>query len=214
MAAEEIEYESDPEEAKLSLKMRRREASDDEEEAEERGNPRVKPPRRIESDGESEGAAAEYEEDLDEEEEDYDLDEYAEEEDVEYEQGGGGRGKDGLEVVTVEREESGKEGAFEGKASEEEEKKEVSDDAGENNDGDKNVADGQDEEERKEIEPFSVPTAGAFYMHDDRFRDNAGGRHRYCILFIWFLLMLCITVDWTHHLRCLHVEVCACLIII
>lgn len=23
-----------------------------------------------------------------------------------------------------------------------------------------------------------MPTAGAFYMHDDRFRDNAGGRHR------------------------------------
>lgn len=179
MAAEEIEYESDPEEAKLSLKMRRREASDDEEEAEERGNPRVKPPRRIESDGESEGAAAEYEEELDEEEEDYDLDEYAEEEEaVEYQQGGGGRGKDGVEVLTLEREESGKEGAFEGKASGEE-KKEVSDDAGENNDGDKNVADGQDGEERKEIEPFSVPTAGAFYMHDDRFRDNAGGRHRY-----------------------------------
>uniref|UniRef100_A0A7N0RHQ5 Btz domain-containing protein n=1 Tax=Kalanchoe fedtschenkoi TaxID=63787 RepID=A0A7N0RHQ5_KALFE len=29
------------------------------------------------------------------------------------------------------------------------------------------------EEEKKEHEPFAVPTAGAFYMHDDRFRDNA-----------------------------------------
>ena len=35
-------------------------------------------------------------------------------------------------------------------------------------------------EEKKENEPFAVPTAGAFYMHDDRFRDHAGGRHRYC----------------------------------
>ncbi|KAL0294724.1 UNVERIFIED_CONTAM: hypothetical protein Sradi_6872600 [Sesamum radiatum] len=34
MAEEEIEYESDPEEAKLSLKMRRREASDDEQDGE------------------------------------------------------------------------------------------------------------------------------------------------------------------------------------
>ncbi|KAH6758789.1 hypothetical protein C2S51_019024 [Perilla frutescens var. frutescens] len=176
MAAEEVEYESDPEEAKLSLKMRRREASDDEEEVEEGGNPRQNPPRRIESDGESEGAAADYEEELEEEEEDYDLDEYVEEEIAEeYEEGGGGGGKDGVEVVTVEREESGKEEAFEGKV----EEVGVDDGDGENNDGDKNVADGEhEEEERKEIEPFSVPTAGAFYMHDDRFRDNAGGRHR------------------------------------
>ncbi|KAL1551481.1 protein MLN51 [Salvia divinorum] len=170
MAAEEIEYESDPEEAKLSLKMRRREASDDEEEAEQGG----KPPRRIESEGESEGAAAEYEEELDEEEGDYDLDEeYAEEEVVvRYEDGGGGRVA--VEVVAVERGESEKEGTFEGKVTEEEKQGDV-DDLGENDDGDKNVADG---EERKVIEPFSVPTAGAFYMHDDRFRDSSGGRNR------------------------------------
>ncbi|PPS12309.1 hypothetical protein GOBAR_AA08317 [Gossypium barbadense] len=37
---------------------------------------------------------------------------------------------------------------------------------------------GEDEHEKKENEPFVVPTAGAFYMHDDRFRDNVGGRHR------------------------------------
>ncbi|CAM6123403.1 unnamed protein product [Calypogeia fissa] len=34
------------------------------------------------------------------------------------------------------------------------------------------------EEEKKEAEPFVVPTAGAFYMHDDRFRDNGGARPR------------------------------------
>lgn len=33
-------------------------------------------------------------------------------------------------------------------------------------------------DEKKENEPFSVPTAGAFYMHDDRFRDNGRGRGR------------------------------------
>ncbi|XP_042049478.1 protein MLN51 homolog [Salvia splendens] len=174
MSAEDIEYESDPEEAKLSLKMRRREASDDEEEAEQGG----KPPRRIESesDGESEGVAAEYEEELDEEEGDYDLDEeYAEEEVVvQYEDGGGG-GRIGVDVVVVERGESEKEGTFEGKVTEEEEKQGGIDDLGENDDEDKNAADG---EERKVIEPFSVPTAGAFYMHDDRFRDSSGGRHR------------------------------------
>lgn len=160
MAADEIEYESDPEEARLSLKMRRREASDDEEEAEEGGNPRDKPRRRVESDDESEGAAAEYDEELDEYEE-YDLNEY----DAEFEQGNDGRGKDGLDVVRVEREECAKEGTFEVEVSGEEEK--------EGNDLIKDM------EEKKEAESFSVPTAGAFYMHDDRFRDNSGGQHRY-----------------------------------
>ncbi|XP_054781031.1 protein MLN51 homolog [Prosopis cineraria] len=37
----------------------------------------------------------------------------------------------------------------------------------------------KDSEEKKENEPFAVPTGGAFYMHDDRFRDNSGGRHRH-----------------------------------
>ena len=47
--AEEVEYESDPEEAKLSLKMRRRVASDDEDE-EEGGLRRDKLVSRIDSD--------------------------------------------------------------------------------------------------------------------------------------------------------------------
>ncbi|KAI3455395.1 hypothetical protein Pfo_012058 [Paulownia fortunei] len=181
MAEEEIEYESDPEEAKLSLKMRRREASDDEEEG--GGNRREKPPQRIDdSDGESEGAAAEYEDELEEEEEDYDLDEeyveeeIEEEEEVEYEESGGARGGDGVQVVAVERVEDGKEEAVAGELIEE--KKGVNNDASEIDGENNNIADGQHEEERKEIEPFAVPTAGAFYMHDDRFRDNAGGRHR------------------------------------
>ncbi|EYU21558.1 hypothetical protein ABFS82_09G100300 [Erythranthe guttata] len=179
MAEEEIEYESDPEEAKLSLKMRRREASDDEE-GEGGGNRREQPPRRIDdSDGESQGAAAEYEDELEEEEEDYDLDEeYVEELEaevaVEYRASGGGGG---VEAVAVERIVGAKEVAVvDGDLAEE--KKGGSIGGGEMNDENNNVAEGQHEEERKEIEPFSVPTAGAFYMHDDRFRDNAGGRHR------------------------------------
>ncbi|KAF9617267.1 hypothetical protein IFM89_035211 [Coptis chinensis] len=42
------------------------------------------------------------------------------------------------------------------------------------------------EGEKKENEPFAVPTAGAFYMHDDRFRENGGGRHRKSI---WTMIL-------------------------
>lgn len=181
MAEEEIEYESDPEEAKLSLKMRRREASDDEEE--EGGEIREKPPRRVDdSDVESEGAAADYE---DEFEEDYDVDgEYAEEieeeEEVGYEESGGGRDEDGVNAVPVERAEAGKDG---GVIRELMEEKTVNNDASEFNNENNNIEDSQHEGEKKEMEPYAVPTAGAFYMHDDRFRDNAGGRHRYLLLF-------------------------------
>lgn len=176
--AAEVEYESDPEEAKLSLNMRRREASDEEEE-EERER-REKPPRRIESDGESEGQGAAAEYDDDEEEEEYDEEEYVEEEEEEaeeedeYEEGGAisGGGGGNEEVVVAEAEavaedaDGAKEVAGEGTVS-----REGVDDSNENN--------LQREEDKKENEPYAVPTAGAFYMHDDRFRDNAGGRHRY-----------------------------------
>ncbi|KAL8458160.1 hypothetical protein ACS0TY_035879 [Phlomoides rotata] len=176
MAEEEIEYESDPEEAKLSLNLRRREASDDEEEEEEGEDLRKKSPRRIDdSDGESEGGAAEYEEELEEEDGGYDLDEEEYVEEEEEEAGFEERGGSGAQVA-MERAESGEKRVLEGEQSEE--KKGVDNDAREIDDGNINVADGQLEEERKEIEPFAVPTAGAFYMHDDRFRDNAGGRHR------------------------------------
>lgn len=168
MADQEIEYESDPEEAKLSLKLRRREASDDEEEEEDGGGNRgEKPPRRIDdSDGESEGAAAEYEDG----EEDYDLDgeEYLEDEievtGVVYDVGGGGGGL--VETAGVPASEVMLEG------------KELSNDTHQIDNEDSNIADGEHEGEKKENEPFAVPTAGAFYMHDDRFRDNARGRNR------------------------------------
>ncbi|KAG5572612.1 hypothetical protein H5410_062378 [Solanum commersonii] len=71
---EDVDYESDPEEAMLSLKMRRREASDDEDGGGESGNTE-KPLRSIDSDDESEGqgTAAVYE----------DGEEYVEEEEEE-----------------------------------------------------------------------------------------------------------------------------------
>ncbi|KAK4349956.1 hypothetical protein RND71_029269 [Anisodus tanguticus] len=157
----EPEYESDPEEAKLSLKMRRREASDDEEE--ER---REKPVRRIGSDGESDGQGATADYDEEEEEEEYDDEEYVEDEEAyeedEYQEAGGTSSVKEVEVVVEEGADGAKEVMGEGTGI---------DDSNENN--------VQGEEDKKENEPYAVPTAGAFYMHDDRFRDNAGGgRHR------------------------------------
>lgn len=34
-------------------------------------------------------------------------------------------------------------------------------------------------DDKKDAEPFVVPTTGAFYMHDDRFRDSGGARPRF-----------------------------------
>ncbi|XVE88952.1 hypothetical protein DITRI_Ditri19aG0111000 [Diplodiscus trichospermus] len=181
---EEVEYDSDPEEVKRSLAMRRRkEASDDEEgEREEGNNTEARMDRRAvihsdESDGQ--GGAADYYDD----EEELDLEEDEEEEVYDEEE------EEEEEIDEEEIEGVGK-GEVEGNV----------DRTGENvneilvGDGNRNVDDGleinssnnnnknhlveEDEEEKKENEPFAVPTAGAFYMHDDRFRDNVGGRHR------------------------------------
>ncbi|KAL0397071.1 UNVERIFIED_CONTAM: protein MLN51 [Sesamum calycinum] len=176
MAEEEIDYESDPEEAKLTLKMRRREASDDEED--EGGEIREKPRRTIlDSDGESEGAPAEYEDEYEEEEEDYDLgEEYVEEiEEARYDESDVGRGDNAVEMVVVRaeiRKDGGAAGVLMAK------KKGSNSDASQVKSKNNNIDDGQRGGEKKEIEPYTVPTTGAFYMHDDRFRDNAGGRHR------------------------------------
>ena len=43
---------------------------------------------------------------------------------------------------------------------------------------------GRIEEEKKDAEPFVVPTAGAFYMHDDRFRSNSVTRPRYEVSYL------------------------------
>lgn len=173
---EEVDYESDPEEVKRSLAMRRREASDDEEgEGEGREKPKVD--RRVgvhsdESDGQ--GGAADYDDDeeLGIEDEDDVEEEVDEEEEEVYDESGreseAARGPIGVEcsAVAVHKEADGDLTSF------------VEESV------DTNVGvQGEEEVEKKENEPFAVPTAGAFYMHDDRFRDNAGGRHRYGSIF-------------------------------
>ena len=179
-AAEEgLEYESDPEEAKRSLTMRRREASDDEEEEEGDGDERKRSLRRIDprdeirSDGEldGQGAPEEYydeeseieEEELSEEEEE----EVVEEKEYEVSVGKAVEGVDEVEHVAVDGGGVVGKQLDEGRERSVEESKELQ------------GVDQVEEEEKKENEPFAVPTAGAFYMHDDRFRDNAGGRNRY-----------------------------------
>ncbi|KAL9678476.1 hypothetical protein QQ045_016320 [Rhodiola kirilowii] len=160
----EEEYESDPEEAKLSLAMRRRVASDDEEEDGDGGERRGdEVPNRNdirasdEEESDDQGAPEDYdEEEMDREEELEDVDEeLVRVEDVR---------RHVSEVANVEIVNEGRELLV-----------------GEIANG-QDVLEGEDqvegEEGKKEHEPFAVPTAGAFYMHDDRFRDNAAGRHR------------------------------------
>lgn len=167
MEGEEEEYESDPEEAMMPLAMRRREASDDEQGD---GDGRDKKPiswARIGSDSESDGQGApqvydDEESDIEEErEEEEEIDEEeVEEHDGEYEETGSGGGVDvgGVEAVVEAGLAVMESGA------------EAVDVTRGNNQG--------TEEAKKENEPCAVPTAGAFYMHDDRFEDNGRGRHR------------------------------------
>ncbi|XP_043698672.1 protein MLN51 homolog isoform X2 [Telopea speciosissima] len=170
---EEVDYESDPEEAMLTLAMRRREASDDEEgdgeESEKQLRKDTRPGIGSDVESEGEGGAPAYDDEESEVEE--------EEEEVGEEE----------EVEEVEEAEEG-EGEFEGSADVDAGDFEVQV-AAPGSGGDRVISSGepsefdnnnqnQVEDEKKENEPFAVPTAGAFYMHDDRFRDNGGGRRR------------------------------------
>ncbi|CAN6442165.1 unnamed protein product [Victoria cruziana] len=166
---DEGEYESDSE-AVVPLALRRKEASDDEDgEEEERGRRRD---RRvaIESDGDSdaEGRPAAYEEEEEVElegEEEFEEEELLEEEDIgEGDYVGEGVAQEATRVVSR----SGDEGT----GDRENEASPAEQDFRGNN------RTGGPAEDKKENEPFAVPTAGAFYMHDDRFRDSGGARHR------------------------------------
>jgi hypothetical protein len=196
---EELEYESDPEEVKRSLAMRRREASDDEE-GEGEGREKPSMDRRVvthSDESDDQGGVAEYEDDeeLDEEEEEEEEDEEdegeaqldrgdGEEEEAYEERGGegealvGGGVKDSAVAVVNVNEAVGDERRVMDKSV-----------AVQAEDQDEGEGEGEEEEEgKKENEPFAVPTAGAFYMHDDRFRDNAGGRPRYILVlgsYLW-----------------------------
>lgn len=79
-----------------------------------------------------------------------------------------------------EEEEEYDEGEIEEEIVEEQEKPVLSkSEVEEEGEGVKELEEGGGEgEEKKENEPFAVPIAGAFYMHDDRFRENGRGRQR------------------------------------
>ncbi|XP_074275964.1 protein MLN51 homolog isoform X2 [Silene latifolia] len=155
-----LDYETDPDEVKLSLNMRRREASDDE-------NDVVHDARSqsVDSGAESDdqGGAADYDDDDSGDEDEVYYDEYEEDEVVEvYSEVEGEREIRVQEEVNVAETGSDTKSKVKGQGEGEEAEEKV---------------DGE-ESEKKEAEPFSVPTSGAFYMHDDRFRGNAAARHR------------------------------------
>uniref|UniRef100_A0A0D9V2J3 Btz domain-containing protein n=1 Tax=Leersia perrieri TaxID=77586 RepID=A0A0D9V2J3_9ORYZ len=151
------EYVSDLDDAPLP-EMRRREPSDDEGSEEGRRPPRA----RIGSDdddGDGQGAAEVYDEEAyeDEEEEYYDDDLVEEEVGEGFEEG-----YDGRRAPPPPKEVAGAQG-----------------EEGEKVEGEGEEAEGEgDGEEKKEHEPFAVPTSGAFYMHDDRFQEESRGRRR------------------------------------
>ncbi|XP_021674366.2 protein MLN51 homolog isoform X2 [Hevea brasiliensis] len=173
------EYESDPEEEKRLLGMRRREAASDDEDGEGEEKPRMDRRALHSEESDGQGGAAEYDDDGeevegedDEEEvyEDEEEEEAYEDEEEEDELDGFDEGKEG----NAER--GGGGGGVEVKVKEVEGRK--VEEGADVKAAENHVEEEEDEEGRKENEPFAVPTAGAFYMHDDRFRDNAGGRHR------------------------------------
>ncbi|XWS16382.1 hypothetical protein CRYUN_Cryun34aG0082400 [Craigia yunnanensis] len=172
---EEVEYESDPKKVKCSLAMQRRKVTSDDEEGkrEANNNIEVRMDRRAvihsdESDGQ--GSAIDYyddEEELDLEEEIYDEEEEDEEkiDEKKIEEVGRGELQGNMDRTGDDMKEA------------------VVGDGNRNMDevveiNNNNNVKEEDEEEKKENEPFAVPTVGAFYMHDDRFQDNVGGRHR------------------------------------
>lgn len=169
----DTEYDSDPEEAKRSLVMRRRRAaSDDENSEDERGTEREREGpggvANIQSDeSDAQGGVADYDDEVEEySEEEEEEETYNDEEELV--DGEEVHGQDiAIEDVTnrVNETKIAVAGVSEGAA---EEFADAPLDGHINQEGEKKVK-----------EPYAVPTAGAFYMHDDRFRDNAGGRHRY-----------------------------------
>ncbi|BAS95064.1 Os05g0534600 [Oryza sativa Japonica Group] len=158
----EEEYESDLDDAPLPAVRRRDAASDydEEEEEEEEEGARPSPPTKAGSDAESDGqGAAEVYDDDDAYEDDEGYEEYGEVYE-EFEQGRGVAGGVATGAVAAAGEEAGMgmKGEAEGEAS---------------------AAAAEGEEGKKGSEPYAVPTAGAFYMHDDRFQEARGhGRQR------------------------------------
>ncbi|KAG8656324.1 protein MLN51 homolog [Manihot esculenta] len=172
------EYESDPEEEKRLLGMRRREAASDDEEGEGEEKPQMDRRAHHSEESDGQGGAAEYDDDVEElEGEDEEEEVYEDEEEEAYEDEQEEDEIDGFEEGKERNEEGvGGDGGVQIKVKEVDGRKveELVDPKAVEN----HMEEDEDEEGKKENEPFAVPTAGAFYMHDDRFRDNAGGRHR------------------------------------
>ncbi|EEC71004.1 hypothetical protein OsI_02679 [Oryza sativa Indica Group] len=151
-SGDDEEYVSDPDDALLP-EMRRREASDDE--GSEEGRARIGSDRGDGDDGDGQGAAEVYEDEAYEDDDEEYYDDLAEEEVGEgFEEEYDGRAEPPKEVAGAQGED-GEKGDVEGEAAVE-----------------------GDGEEKKEQEPFAVPTSGAFYMHDDRFQEESRGRRR------------------------------------
>jgi hypothetical protein len=146
--------------------LRRAAASDDEEEDDDEGTPLRRGRAVSDVDSDGQGAAEVYDEGA------YDD---GEEEYEEFEErSGGGSGSASVEVTTAGKEQ------------------------GKSGDGNAGEADeaAAGEEEKKGSEPYTVPTTGAFYMHDDRLQEARGrgrGRQRFrlflsfsffCLLFL------------------------------
>ncbi|XP_062203933.1 protein MLN51 homolog [Phragmites australis] len=155
---DEEEYVSDPEDAPLPT-MRRREASDDE--GSEDGRPRARIGPDHDDDGQ--GAPEAYDDEVDDEEDE----EYYDEEEEDVGEGFGGEYGGRAPPALAPPKEDG--GGGQGTPGEEGGKA-----------GEEGLAEGEveGEGEEKEQEPFSVPTSGAFYMHDDRFQEENRGRRR------------------------------------
>jgi hypothetical protein len=192
VGVEEVEYESDSDGAS-ALALRRRAASDDDErgavmDAASSADDDGSRPRFSDDEGEGPGEGTPP---LDEDDEEEEEEEEEENDDGEAflrrrrkgsdeEDDGEGEG-DGLQQV-----EGSDESGLLRKSGEQPEGAEESlapaTDGKETND-----------EEKKEAEPFVVPTAGAFYMHDDRFRENGGARPRsFAISFCFLFKRLCV----------------------
>lgn len=161
---EEAEYESDNEGGTSALALRRRVASDVEDDDHEVSAERE---GAYYDDGEDDQGAA-PDEDEDQEEEEEEEEEYADSEDA-------ARTRD-----ASEEDDNGEE-----KFSQQRRVQHVAGGAPSGTEGLKGTGSKEGpEEDKHNAEPFVVPTAGAFYMHDDRFRNNgvirarrsAGGR--------------------------------------
>ncbi|KAG0560587.1 hypothetical protein M758_10G186900 [Ceratodon purpureus] len=160
---EEGEYESDSDGAS-ALALRRREASDDEE--------REMPLHAVSS-------ADDDEEDDEDDDEDASQHSFSDE-DAEGQATPPDGEEDGAALLRRRRLVSDEEDDHEGLHLEDVSRKSADKEDGSQGTAAADATNGKEagEEERKEAEPFVVPTAGAFYMHDDRFRGVAGARPR------------------------------------